>query len=320
MMEADEAGYIKLAYNTKFPCALGHEFSAQVVDIGKDVTKVEVGDMVSIEEVNWCGKCLACCEGHLNQCQDVTDIGFTKNGAFAEYVVADEKYVWKLNDVMEAYQDEDKVYELGALVEPTGVAYEGLFSRGGGIRPGGHVAVFGSGPIGLAAIALAKTSGAAKIINFELSDIRRKLAKDIGADYVYNPLDLEKDKVTEAQVIMEITKGVGAHMLVEATGDSRAVMPQLENALEHGAKAIILGITPGAAPVDLVKYQLRGARIQGALGHCGGDFPRVISLMASKRIDMTKAITSRFPLGQALEAIEQTAKVVDGKVLVKPEL
>jgi len=48
----------------------------------------------------------------------------------------------------------------------------------------------------------------------------------------------------------------GAHMLVEATGESRIVMPQIENALEHGAKVIIIGMTAGAAPVDLVKYQI----------------------------------------------------------------
>lgn len=317
MMETDEDGYIKLAYNTKFPCALGHEFSGEVLEIGSEVKRVKVGDMVSIEEINWCANCAACSEGYPNQCQNIEDFGFTINGAFAEYLVSNERYIWKLNSVMEAYQDKNKVFEAGALVEPTSVSYEGLFTRGGGIRPGGHVAVFGTGPIGLAAVALAKTSGAAKIIAFEISDVRRKLAREMGADYVYDPQELKKLKTTMAQAIMDATDGAGAHLLVEATGASTIVMPEVEKALEHGAKVIILGITPNPAPVSLVNYQVRGAKIVGSSGHCG-DFQRVINLMASKRIDMTRIITNRFSLDNAVEAIKQTAKAVDGKVLVKP--
>ena len=318
MMETDEGGYIKLAYRTKFPCVLGHEFSGKVVEVGSEVKKVKPGDMVSVEEIHWCGKCLACCEGYQNQCLYIEDLGFTEDGAFAEYLVSEEKYIWKLNDIMETYQDEDKVYESGALIEPTGVAYEGLFSRGGGIRPGGHVVIIGAGPIGLAAIALLKTAGAAKIIKFEISDIRRKMAKEMGADFVYNPIDLKKDNITMAQIILEITKGTGAHMLVEAAGAGQITYPEIENAMEHGAKVIALGVTAGPSPVDVIKYQIAGARIIGSIGHCGADFPRVINLMASRRIDMTTIVTSRFSLDRAVEAIEQTAKKIDAKVLVKP--
>lgn len=318
MMETDEEGYIKLAYRTKFPCVLGHEFSGEVVEVGSKVKKVKTGDMVSVEEIHWCGQCMACCEGYQNQCLYIEDLGFTEDGAFAEYVVSDEKYIWKLNDIMETYQDEDMTYESGALIEPTGVAYEGLFSRGGGLRPGGHAVVIGSGPIGLAAIALLKTAGAAKIINFEISEIRRKLAKEMGADYVYNPVDLQKDNISIAQTVLEITKGTGAHMLVEASGAGQVIYPEIENAMEHGAKVIAIGITAGPSPINLVKYQIAGSRIIGSIGHCGADFPRVINLMASKRIDMTKIVTSRFSLANAVKAIEQTGKKIDGKVLVKP--
>ena len=178
--------------------------------------------------------------------------------------------------------------------------------------------MIGSGPIGLAAIALLKTSGAAKIINFEISDIRRKLAKEMGADYVYDPLELGKENISIAQAVLEATGGTGAHMLVEATGAGQVIYPEIENALEHGAKVIALGVTAGPSPIDAIKYQIAGARLIGSIGHCGADFPRVINLMASRRIDMTRIITSRFTLDNALEAIKQTAKKVDAKVLVKP--
>ncbi len=127
-----------------------------------------------------------------------------------------------------------------------------------------------------------------------------------------------KDNISIAQAILEATNGTGAHMLVEAAGAGQITYPEIENAMEHGAKVIALGVTAGPSPIDLIKYQIAGSMIIGSIGHCGADFPRVINLMASKRIDMTKIVTSRFPLEKALEAIEQTAKKVDAKVLVKP--
>src|SRR2546428_11231163 len=78
-------------------------------------------------------------------------------------------------------------YEAGALCEPTSVAYNAMFTRAGGFRPGGHVTVFGTGPIGFSAIALAPAAGAAKIIAFEVAPMRAELARKGGAAFVLNP-------------------------------------------------------------------------------------------------------------------------------------
>ncbi|MGC9063314.1 MAG: alcohol dehydrogenase catalytic domain-containing protein, partial [bacterium] len=186
--ETDKDNYILYPGLTKFPSVIGHEFSGEVVAVGKDVKDLKVGDMVTAEEMIWCGECVPCRNGYPNQCLNLEEIGFTINGAFAEYIVIGAKYCWKIDGIATRYGDRDKAFEAGALVEPTSVAYNGMFVRAEGFKPGGYVVVFGAGPIGLASIALAKAAGASKIVSFEVSAKRRELARLMGAEYVYNPI------------------------------------------------------------------------------------------------------------------------------------
>jgi len=196
--ETDNEKYIKYPGLTKFPCVLGHEFSGEVVEVGNDVKDLRVGDMVTAEEMIWCGECIPCRNGFPNQCVNLEEIGFTINGAFAQYIAIGAKYCWRLNALKEVYNSEEEIYEAGATVEPTCVAYNGIFERAGGFRPGAYAVVYGAGPIGLASIALCRAGGASKIIAFEVSEGRKKLAKVMGADAVYDPR-----KVGISDVIMQ---------------------------------------------------------------------------------------------------------------------
>ncbi len=316
--ETDEEGYMLFPGHTKLPVVIGHEFSGKVVEVGRAVKDVRVGDLVTVEEMNWCGECTPCRAGYLNQCRRLEELGFTLNGAFAEYVVARAKYAWKLNDIAEATGDEDKTYRVGAMVEPSSVAYNGVISASGGIKPGQHVAVFGTGPIGCAAIQILRAAGAAKIFAFETRPERRKLAALSGATHVYDPAELQQQGTSAAAVIMQETKGQGVAMGVEAAGATRAVVPEIEKALAVGGKLVQVGMVAGETPLNLLTYQTKRAAMYGAIGHSGHEnFPNVIQLMAAGRIDMNGIATATFPLDQALEAIEETAKRTGGKVLVR---
>ena len=88
---------------------------------------------------------------------------------------------------LEAGIPADRVFQLGALVEPTGVAYIAIFVSAGGFMPGASVGVVGAGPIGLAAIALARAAGAGRIVAFEVAEGRRELATAMGADHRAGP-------------------------------------------------------------------------------------------------------------------------------------
>ena len=312
--ETDDQGYILYPGLTKFPTILGHEFSGRVVEVGSDVQDLEVGDMVTAEEMIWCGHCFPCRNGFPNHCTNLEEIGFTIPGAFAEYIAIGAKYCWKLNALMDRYGDEDKVYEAGAIVEPSSVAYNAVFERAGGFRPGAYVVVYGLGPIGLAVAAECKASGAAKVIGFELSANRRELAKKVGADYVFDPRE-----VTPSEVVMDLTEGQGADLHVEAAGAPQVTVPEMEKSLAINGKIAQVGRAATRVPMYLETLQVRRGQVFGSQGHSGhAIFPGVIRLMASGLIDMTQIITARYSLDETVDAIAQSVTREDGKIMVKP--
>jgi len=319
MYEKDNEGYMLYPGLTKLPVVIGHELSGEVVKVGEKVKELKEGDMVTAEEMWWCGYCTPCRKGYVNQCENLEEMGFTVQGGFAEYIAIDAKYCWKINDLLNIYNSEDKVYEAGSLVEPTSVAYNAIFVRAGGFNPGGYIVVYGAGPIGLASIALAKASGAGKVIAFETSEERAKLAKEMGADYVFNPVKLEKENIHPYEKVLEVTNGMGADLQIEAAGAPLKTLPEMQKCLAIGGKITWIGRADVEAPIFMENFQVRAAQIYGSQGHSGyGTFMNVIRLMASGKIDMTKIITRRYKLSNILEAMEQAKKRVDAKITIKP--
>ena len=314
--ETDADDYILYPGLTKFPAIIGHEFAGEIVEIGPgpEAEGFKVGDRVTVEEMVWCGYCRPCRDGFPNHCQNLEEIGFTIDGAMAEYIVVPAKLCWKVDAIFERYADEELAWEVAATTEPTCVAYNTVFERAGGFRPGAYVAVYGAGPIGLGAIQLAKAAGAAKVIAFEVSEVRRKLAKEVGADYVYDPRE-----VTPSEAVMEVTHGEGADLSVEDAGAPEKTIPEMEKTLAINGKIAVVGRAAKRVPMFLERFQVRRSQLYGAQGHSGhGIFPSVIRLMGAGLIDNSKIITSRFPLAEAVAALEKATKREDGKIIIKP--
>lgn len=312
--ETDKDGYILYPGLTKFPTILGHEFSAKVVELGSEVTSLKVGDPVTVEEMNWCGRCIPCRNGYPNHCLNLEELGFTIEGAFANYIAVDEKFCWPINDILERFGDETKGYEVAAMTEPTTVAYNGMIERAGGFRPGHYVSVFGAGSIGLAAIGIARAAGAGRIVAFEVSPQRQELAKTVGADYVFDPR-----KVTPSEVLMDLSHGAGFDFFVEAAGAPHLTIPEMEKALAINSKVVQIGRAAQKVPMYLESFQVRRAQAFGAQGHSGHEtFPNVIRLVASGRLDLSPIITARYGLDDTVKAIAKSLDRSDGKILVKP--
>lgn len=312
--EHDADDYILYPGLTKFPTTTGHEFSGEVVEVGSNVKSLKVGDMVTAEEMIWCGYCTPCRNGYPNHCENLEEIGFTVPGAFAEYLAIGAKYCWKLDAIADKYGSVDKAYEAGSVVEPTSVAYNGIFPRAGGFAPGAYVAVYGAGPIGLAAIALCRASGAGMVAAFEVSPNRREIAKKLGADYVYDPT-----KVSPSQVLIELTKGEGVDFAVEAAGAPLKTIPEMEKSIAISGKIVQIGRAAQRVPMYLETLQVRRGQVFGAQGHSGDAiFPSVIRMMASGRLDMTQMITARYDLPKTVEAIAASGERFHGKITVKP--
>ena len=307
MAQAKPDGYIFYPGLTAFPCTLGHELSGVVAEAAADAINrrtnlpFEVGEPVCAEEMAWCGTCRPCADGYPNHCERLQEIGFSIDGAFADYIALDAKYCWSLQELVDRY-DEEKAFLLGSLVEPSSVAYNAVIERGGGIRPGDSVWILGGGPIGAAACAVLKTAGASNVIMSEPSKERAEMARKLGANHVIDPAD-----GNTAEKVLDITHGGGVNLVLEATGLPDVVWGDIEHVIWNGralnTTVVIVARADAKIPVTGEVFQVRRARIVGSQGHSGhGTFPRVISAMAAG-MDMTPIITKKISLEKVQENI-----------------
>jgi len=151
--------------------------------------------------------------------------------------------------------------------------------------------------VGLLAAAILKRNGAATVILSEPSEDRARLAKQMGVDYVINPI---KESMPER--VLDITKGMGASLFLEATGLPTQVYPDIEQVIWEGrtlnSTVVVVARADAKIPVTGEVLQVRRARIVGAQGHSGhGTFPRVIQSMA-KGMDVRPIITKTVKLDE----------------------
>ncbi len=314
LYETDREGYIMFSGLTKLPCVLGHEFSGIVEKVGCRVAGFRKGDLVAVESVMWCGMCTPCRSGSPNQCKDIDLIGLSVNGAFADYISVNSRYCWKINDFKDKYLY-DEIFDIGALIEPLGCAYNGIFISGGGFKPGATVAIHGVGPIGLGAVSLARVAGASIIIAFDIVDERVELALQMGADLAFNINRL--DGLTPSDIIMEHTKGEGVDLQVEAAGAAPFTIPEMEKSMAVNGKIIYLGRAVTSTSMCLDTLVSGASKIIGSRGHAGyGIYPQIIKLIASGRINPKAMITSHYTIDRVMEAISSSSMRTDGKIVV----
>ncbi|MEM0152495.1 MAG: scyllo-inosose 3-dehydrogenase [Ignisphaera sp.] len=318
MYEKDEEGYMLYPGMVRLPVVIGHELSGVVEEVGTGVTDFKPGDAVTLVEMWYCGECISCRRGYFDHCINLEEMGFTKDGGFAEYILADAKYAWRIDAFREVYSNDEKVFEAGALVEPFSVAYKAIFIRAGGFLPGSYVIVYGAGPIGLAAVMLSKAAGAGKVVVFETIQERIELAKSVGADHVFNPIELERKGTSIHEKIMDVTGGQGADLQVEAAGYPPLIR-EMQKSISIGGKITWIGRADREAPTWFEYFQIRSAQIYGSQGHVDyAPFMWVIRLIASGRIDPTKIITARYKLSNVIEAMERAKLRKDAKIHIKP--
>jgi threonine dehydrogenase-like Zn-dependent dehydrogenase len=302
MRQADKDGYIFYPGLTAFPCTLGHEYSGIVVEAGENAInkrtgkKYVAGEPVCAEEMIWCSYCRPCADGYPNHCENLEEIGFSIDGAYARYIKMNSRYCWSIEALRETY-GEEKMWLLGSLVEPTSVAYNAVIERGGGIRPGQNVVILGGGPIGAAACAILKRAGAKSVILSEPSKKRRDMALSMGATHAIDPF-----KVNVADTVLKITEGAGADLILEATGLPSVVWGDVEKIIWEGrainATVVLVARADDRIPLNGEVLQVRRANVVGAQGHSGhGTFPNVISLM-SAGMDVSPMITKKIKLDE----------------------
>lgn len=326
MYQTDDDGYIFYPGLTAFPATLGHEFSGVIAKAGKNAInrrtnkRFEEGEAVCAEEMAWCGHCRPCADGFPNHCENLEEIGFSIDGAYAEYIAVEAKYCWSIEGLRELY-GEEKMFVLGSMVEPTSVAYTAVIERGGGIRAGDNVLILGGGPIGVAACAVLKRAGASKVILSEPSPERTKLGAALGATDLINPLEVDA-----AEKVLELTDGFGVSLILEATGLPDVVWKDVEKVVWEGrainTSVVIVARADAKIPLTGEVLQVRRAQVVGSQGHSGhGTFPRVISAMAAG-MDMSPMKTKGIPL--AGDQVEDSLRLLrtdraNCKITIHPE-
>ncbi|PKG25257.1 2,3-butanediol dehydrogenase [Niallia nealsonii] len=288
----------------KAPIILGHEFSGQVVEVGEEITKVQVGDRVVVEPIYACGKCTACKQGTYNLCEKMGFYGLAggNGGGFSEYASIPEAMIHKIPDTVS--------YEQGALVEPSAVALHAV--RQSKLKVGDKAAVFGTGPIGLLVIEALKASGASEIYAVELSEQRRKKAEEFGA------IGIDPSECDPVEHIQKLTNG-GVDVSYEVTGVP-PVLTQAINSTKIGGETMIVSIFETEASIHPQNIVLKERTINGIIGY-RNVFPAVISLMAQGYFPADKLVTKRIKLDEAIEEGFETLlkERTQVKILVKAE-
>uniref|UniRef100_A0A7C2VBI1 Enoyl reductase (ER) domain-containing protein n=1 Tax=Ignisphaera aggregans TaxID=334771 RepID=A0A7C2VBI1_9CREN len=187
----------------KYPAIPGHEFSGVVARVGSRVTWLSEGDRVVVNSVVPCGRCVTCAAGRPNICTNFKILGVDLPGAFAEYVKIRGDRVYRIPEGLSLRE--------AALAEPFSVALHAC--RRANIEIGDTVVVIGQGPIGLCVTQAAKHYGAEKVIALEILGNRLELSKRVGADFAINPREVDPVKA-----VRELTNGIGADKVIEASG------------------------------------------------------------------------------------------------------
>jgi hypothetical protein len=317
-LERDADGYMIFSGPTRCPVVAGHEYAGQVLAVGPEVRHLAPGDLVAAEGMLYCGVCEACRRGLPNQCPDLEMVGFSSPGAYAERILARERFCWSVNSIAERLGSAEAALDVAALVEPIACPFNGMFVSAGGFLPGAHVVVYGCGPIGLGAILLARAAGAATVLAFDVSPERCALARKMGADQVWDLGSLQADGLRPSDRVLEVTRGWGADMQVEAAGAALQTMPDIERCFAPAGRMVYLGRTGQRAPVFLDALVTGASGIVGARGHAGGGcFPAILRLIESGRLDPAPMITARFPFPETLLALERSRTRADGKIMIE---
>ncbi len=207
------------------PAAIGHEAAGLIIETGASVTRVSVGDRVTIEPVIACGKCYYCVRGNYHLCQNISFQYREGQGAFAPYFTVHEDRAYKLPDGLS--------YEEGALIEPLSVALHAV--KKSELQLGQTCAVFGAGAVGLLVAGLASRVSGGRIFVSDINPFRLQMAGAMGASDTCN--SLETDPV---EWIMENTDQLGVDASFEVVGLQSTLLQALK-ALKKGAQLLCWG-------------------------------------------------------------------------------
>lgn len=285
------------------PFIPGHECAGEVVEVGKEVKRIKVGDKVAAETHITCGKCWQCQHNRPHTCQNMELFGHTVNGCFAEYCI--------IPLVSTRRVPEDLPFEKGCLLEPMGIPLRAVYE---GEVEGDSVVVIGCGPIGQFAVGILRIKGAEKIIATDINEKRLNLASRMGATHLVNA---QKESLVDK--VLSLTNGNGAGVIIEASGDAKA-LEKAFNYLRTGGKLFMIG-----HPEELLKIDgspqiiLKEARVRGLFGReIWRTWEIAENLLSAGKLNIDPIITHKFSLEDFEKAFDIAISGQGCKILLIP--
>jgi D-arabinitol dehydrogenase (NADP+) len=266
-------------YLGAYPVIPGHEFSGTIVSTGSLVTRFKTGDRVAVEPNIACDNCVHCLNNRQNFCLNWQAVGVTLPGGMEQYVTVPEKAVFSIGDLP---------FDQGAFVEPLSCVVHGV--ERARIRLADRVAIFGAGPIGDLILQMARLQGAAHITVLENNPGRAELARELGANLVFERLEeLQPDTYD---------------VVIDATG----VLPLMNQAVDFarsGGMVLLFGVPPAGKNLEVEAFTIfrKGLTLLSSYTSVRNSF-QAVGLLQTGQIKVEPLISHRLPLIEMPAAID----------------
>ena len=288
------------SYVVEPPFVLGHEPGGVVVEVGKNVKHLKVGDKVALEPGKTCGQCEFCKTGRYNLCPDVIFFATPPvDGVFQEYVAHEAGLCFKLPENVSTME--------GALIEPLAVGFHA--ANLGDAHIGQTAVVFGAGCIGLVSMMALKAKGVSRVYVVDIMAKRLQKALELGADGVIN--GAERDAV---EAVLELTGGAGCDLIVETAG-TQITTRQAIHMAKKGSTIVLVGYSKSGEMTLPMSLSLDKELTFKTVFRYRHAYPMAIDAVAAGKINLKGIVTDIFELDDIQNAMDRS--VADKANIVK---
>ena len=275
-----------------YPRIPGHEFSAEIIEIGDNDRNLKPGMIVTCNPYFNCGHCYSCQRGLVNCCTSNETMGAQRDGAFSEYITM---------PIERIYDGKGLSAKTLALIEPFCISYHGI-SRAN-IQPNDKVLVIGAGTIGVLAAVAAKAKGATVYISDVAENKMNYAIETFGLDGGI----LNDSPENFIKRVEEITNGNYFDVTIEAVGLPSTFQACID-AAAFGARMVQIGVGKRTHEFDFTLLQKKELNVYGSRNALKKDFLELIDLVKSGKVDLEKIVTNTYNLDEADKAFQDFSK------------
>jgi 2-desacetyl-2-hydroxyethyl bacteriochlorophyllide A dehydrogenase len=273
---------------TPYPVVQGHEYSATIEAVGKDVVQARPGMKATARPQLVCGECGPCKRGQYNACQNLKVQGFQAPGVAQDYFVVPEDRLVLLPDSLSLEQ--------GAMIEPAAVGAHST-SRTTGIE-GKNVVVSGAGTIGNLVAQFAKARGAKKVLITDVSNYRLEIAKKCGIDETLNVMETPFE-----EGVKNCFGDEGFQIGMEAAGVQASLDALMAN-IEKGGDVVILGVYAKNPSINMFYLGEHELNVFGSMMYRHEDYEAAVEMIANGKINLEPLVSKHFPFEEYLQAYD----------------